>query len=174
MTHEYASVLPSVPDRVFFHYEYQGELVFEGNAAFVENEARTPDLTSLGRGGAIYNTRIGIIKFNAELTANGNEAFVSTVIDIDGADSPGCARYITPRTEYHRVDQVFQIPQRTHRNRHPRCIWELRPRLLFDTGGCIFKSRVALVFFATLPPRSISCFLPSFLFFAVSLLLHHP
>lgn len=57
---------------------YQGELVFEGDAVFTNNEAVTTDSTNEGRGGAIYNARIGTITFNGPLTATNNNADVRT------------------------------------------------------------------------------------------------
>lgn len=57
---------------------YQGELVFESAAVFSSNEAVTTDSTNEGRGGAIYNARIGTITFNGRLTANKNNADVRT------------------------------------------------------------------------------------------------
>lgn len=52
--------------------------MFESTAEFANNEASTTDNTNLGRGGAIYNARIGSITFNGQLTATENNADVST------------------------------------------------------------------------------------------------
>lgn len=51
--------------------------MFEGDATFLLNKALTEDSTDLGRGGAIYNARIGTITFNAGLTADENRGEVS-------------------------------------------------------------------------------------------------
>lgn len=56
----------------------QGDLVFDGAAVFSNNEASTTENTNLGRGGAIYNARIGTITFNGPLTATENNADVRT------------------------------------------------------------------------------------------------
>ena len=67
----------SIPNCVYL-YCYQGELVFQSTAVFEENEAVTTDSTNQGRGGAIYNARIGTITFNGQLTAIDNNADVRT------------------------------------------------------------------------------------------------
>lgn len=54
----------------------QGDLVFEGDALFVSNEAVTTDDNNKGRGGAIYNARVGTITFNGQLTAIDNRSDV--------------------------------------------------------------------------------------------------
>lgn len=43
------------------------------------NKALTDDSTQTGRGGAIYNAKIGTITFNAGLTANENRGEVRTI-----------------------------------------------------------------------------------------------
>lgn len=52
----------------------KGDLVFEGDALFVSNEAVTTDDNNKGRGGAIYNARVGTITFNGQLTAIDNQS----------------------------------------------------------------------------------------------------
>ena len=55
----------------------QGTLIFEKDANFTSNDARTIDSTMRGQGGAISNAASGSITFQAALIMESNVADVS-------------------------------------------------------------------------------------------------